>query len=226
MRKFHLHEETASINNVNGMGKISLPNIGEIGSGDIISKKKKEEEEETKPKKLKKFNDVYENLINEKEYFFNISMINDTAGLISVIEQELRKKYKFENNTNIINDLSVINISYNAKVDVKSLQPLSHTLTISQNNLKKDIDKILSDNINFISESIEKSLEQFLNGNISLNESFLGRALGAIGGFALGPKVGEIICKVLGIQKGPLYNILTSRVVSAALAQELTKNLI
>ena len=59
----------------------------------------------------------------------------------------------------------------------------------------------------------------------SLNEGVLGRVLGGIGGFALGPKIGGIIAKVLGISKGPLFNVLTSRIVSAALAQELTKKL-
>lgn len=215
MKKFHINEENATLGNVNGMGKISLPNVGEIGSGDIIVKKKS--------KKLKKFNDIYDELVIEKEVFFNISMIGDTAGLINVIENGLRKKFNITGN--ISNDLLLMNISYNAKVEIKSILPLSKTLGISQNNLKKEIEILIDDNISFLNESIEKTIEGLLTGEISLNESLLGRALGAIGGFALGPKIGAIIARVLGIsEKGPLYNVLTSRVVSAALAQELTKN--
>lgn len=222
MRKFHVHEENASLGNVNGMGKIGLPSVdGGIGSGDIPSSGVKK-----KKKTLKKFKEIHDELISEQEIYFHISKISDTAGLVEKILDDLTSIMKSADKDALRRELMDINISYNAKVEGASLRSIYKNYQVSPNILKKRIDRVLEDNIHFIEETLEHSLKQYLNGEIQLNESILGRAVGAIGGFALGPKIGKIIAKVLGIsERGPLYNVLTSRVVSAALAQELTKNL-
>ena len=41
--------------------------------------------------------------------------------------------------------------------------------------------------------------------------------LGGFAGATWGPKLGEALCKALGIQKGMLYNLLTSRMFLGAL---------
>jgi len=58
-----------------------------------------------------------------------------------------------------------------------------------------------------------------------LNESIIGKIFGGTTGFLLGPTVGKIICKVLGIKDGPLADLLTSRLVSTALGIAIAKEL-
>lgn len=48
---------------------------------------------------------------------------------------------------------------------------------------------------------------------------------GAIAGFIAGPAVGKVIANALGVERGILYDMLTSRLVSAALGSAIQKNL-
>jgi hypothetical protein len=56
-----------------------------------------------------------------------------------------------------------------------------------------------------------------------IDEGILGRVLGGIAGFAVGPSVGKVIANALGIDKGIIYDMLTSRLVGAALGSAITK---
>lgn len=58
-----------------------------------------------------------------------------------------------------------------------------------------------------------------------VNEGILGSILGGLTGFALGKTVGSALAKVLGIERGALYDLLTSRLVGAALGAVLGKRL-
>lgn len=51
-----------------------------------------------------------------------------------------------------------------------------------------------------------------------LNEGILGGILGGLTGAAIGPTIGRAICKALGIERGLLYEFLTSRVFTSAVA--------
>ena len=53
------------------------------------------------------------------------------------------------------------------------------------------------------------------------NEGLLGSIIGGLTGFALGKSVGKMVAKVLGIEKGIFYDLLTSRLVGAALGLSL-----
>jgi len=64
-----------------------------------------------------------------------------------------------------------------------------------------------------------------LEGLASLDEGFLSKIIGGAAGFVIGPSVGKIIAKALGINRGLLYDMLTSRLVGTALGSALTKNL-
>ena len=50
-----------------------------------------------------------------------------------------------------------------------------------------------------------------------VDEGILSGILGGFTGAAFGPKLGEALCKALGIEKGMLYNLLTSRMFLGAL---------
>jgi hypothetical protein len=54
-----------------------------------------------------------------------------------------------------------------------------------------------------------------------LKEGFLG----TLAGFIVGPAVGRVIANALGVEKGILFDMLTSRLVSAALGNAIQKNL-
>ena len=57
------------------------------------------------------------------------------------------------------------------------------------------------------------------------NEGFLGSILGGLTRFALGSSIGKIIANVLGIERGVIYDLLTSRLVGAALGAALGKRI-
>lgn len=49
--------------------------------------------------------------------------------------------------------------------------------------------------------------------------------IGALTGFLIGPSIGKIIANALGVEKGILYDMLTSRLVSAALGNAIQNNM-
>tara|TARA_R110002073_G_scaffold331677_1_gene516738 strand:- start:470 stop:841 length:372 start_codon:yes stop_codon:yes gene_type:complete len=91
-----------------------------------------------------------------------------------------------------------------------------------------------------LEEKVDKALEEFVkqyannDGTFDLerfdydttNEGFFGSIFGGLAGFALGKTVGKMIAKVLGIgPKGVMYDMLTSRLVGAALGIALGKKI-
>ncbi|MCL2313301.1 MAG: hypothetical protein FWC41_12660 [Firmicutes bacterium] len=71
-------------------------------------------------------------------------------------------------------------------------------------------------------ELVELLYEDYLNGN--LDEGLLKMIAGGLTGLILGQKIGEAICKILGIGDGPLRNLLTSKIVSTSLGVIIGKN--
>ena len=91
--------------------------------------------------------------------------------------------------------------------------------------LEAKVDKALEDFAKqYANEDGTYDLEAFENA--LTNEGFFGSVFGGLAGFALGKTVGKMIAKVLGIQpKGIFYDMLTSRLVGAALGVALGKKL-
>lgn len=80
----------------------------------------------------------------------------------------------------------------------------------------------------FLNESekaeVQEILEKFGDKKISeLDEGILGSVLGGLTGFIVGPAIGKVIANSLGIERGIIYDMLTSRLVSAALGSAITK---
>jgi hypothetical protein len=88
-----------------------------------------------------------------------------------------------------------------------------------------------SNNIPYLNEAenaeVDKWVKEFedLHGNdlSKLDENFLTKIVGGAAGFVLGPTIGRIIANALGIDRGVLYDMFTSRVVSAALGVAIAK---
>ena len=64
-----------------------------------------------------------------------------------------------------------------------------------------------------------KLAEHIENGGSfnDLDEGIIGGILGGVGGALVGPALGKAVCKALGVEKGIFYDLLTSRLVTAAL---------
>jgi len=78
------------------------------------------------------------------------------------------------------------------------------------------------------SERIYRELSEYIkeHGIENLDEGILGKIVGGLAGFVIGPAIGKIIANALGIEKGILYDMFTSRLVSAALGSSIGKNLV
>jgi hypothetical protein len=61
------------------------------------------------------------------------------------------------------------------------------------------------------------------NGIETLDEGLLGSILGGAAGFIAGPAIGKIIANALGVERGVLYDLLTSRLVTTAIGAALGK---
>lgn len=57
----------------------------------------------------------------------------------------------------------------------------------------------------------------------NVDEGWLAKVIGGVSGFIVGPAIGKIIAKVLGVEKGILYDMFTSRLVSTALGVAIAK---
>ena len=51
-----------------------------------------------------------------------------------------------------------------------------------------------------------------------VDEGIIGSLIGGLTGVTIGPSIGKAICKALGIEKGLLYDLLTSRIFTTAVA--------
>lgn len=89
--------------------------------------------------------------------------------------------------------------------------------------LEEKVDKALEDFAKqYMNEDGTYNIEDF--DHAVTNEGFFGSIFGGLAGFALGKTVGKMIAKVLGIApKGVMYDLLTSRLVGAALGVALGK---
>lgn len=73
-------------------------------------------------------------------------------------------------------------------------------------------------------EEIQEILKKFGDKKIEeLDEGILGNIIGGLSGFLAGPAIGKVVANALGIEKGIIYDMLTSRLASAALGAAITK---
>lgn len=74
------------------------------------------------------------------------------------------------------------------------------------------------------SEKIElyELLEEYKDVKVQdLDEGFFGKLMGGVTGLVVGPAIGKIVARTLGIDKGILYDMLTSKLVSTALGASI-----
>lgn len=77
----------------------------------------------------------------------------------------------------------------------------------------------------YIVESVEIAKEEGVSPDEVMDEGIFAGLLSASAGAMVGPAIGKAMCKCLGIQEnGVLGNLLTSRLVIAAICGELGLN--
>ena len=67
-----------------------------------------------------------------------------------------------------------------------------------------------------VENTSEKISELIKKGEI--DEGVIGSIIGGLTGVTIGPTIGKAICKALGIEKGLLYDLFTSRIFTTAVA--------
>lgn len=167
---------------------------------------------------------VYEFNINND----NVYMLADENNNIVELKKLFEGK-KFE-------DMKTNPLLYNKAMELANKLPL-YNLEIVDESLKKDIKKhglnyrkvyenliidysndekqdVVTDDYDKLIEELKKAKEE----NIPIEEGLLGAIGGAILGSTIGPKLGNAICKALGVDpKGSFGNLLTSRLVMGAI---------
>ena len=77
----------------------------------------------------------------------------------------------------------------------------------------------------YIVESVEEARKEGVSPDELIDEGIFAGLLAASAGAMVGPAIGKAMCKCLGIQEnGVLGNLLTSRLVIAAICGELGLN--
>jgi hypothetical protein len=68
---------------------------------------------------------------------------------------------------------------------------------------------------------MEDIMNNFKEAGVDTSEGVFSSMLGAAGGALIGPAIGKAVAGALGVEKGALYDLLTSRLVAAAIGKEL-----
>ena len=76
-----------------------------------------------------------------------------------------------------------------------------------------------------IIESKSDELAQMLIEGQEIDESFFGTLFGGLAGATLGASVMKAICKALGVEKGMLYDLLTSKLVCGIAGAAIANNM-
>lgn len=86
---------------------------------------------------------------------------------------------------------------------------------------QKGLDYLTEDENTAVDEFVTDVFEGEFAGK--LEEGLFGRIVGGVAGFLVGPTIGKVIAKALGIERGVLYDMFTSRLVSTALGSAIAK---
>ena len=66
-------------------------------------------------------------------------------------------------------------------------------------------------------ENISEQIAELIKKG-EIDEGVIGSLIGGLTGVTIGPSIGKAICKALGIERGLLYDLFTSRIFTTAVA--------
>ena len=75
-------------------------------------------------------------------------------------------------------------------------------------------------------EILERAYAAIRDGDYELAENLFGSLVGGLTGFSLGEMVGRTVAEAIGAEKGgPLYDLLTSKLVAGAVGATIGKRI-
>lgn len=77
----------------------------------------------------------------------------------------------------------------------------------------KELHKHILEQKEMLIESKSDELAQMLREGKEINEGFFGALIGGLAGVSAGAAIMKAVCKAIGVDKGPLYDLLTSKVI-------------
>lgn len=110
--------------------------------------------------------------------------------------------------------------------DIQNEKQLDKTALELFNEIYEKLNTLSEQEIKYIAESantpIDGNVESIENEITNAqNEGFVGGLVGGLGGLIAGDKLGKAICQALGVTTGPLYSLLTSKLVMTAICTYL-----
>lgn len=74
-------------------------------------------------------------------------------------------------------------------------------------------------------ESKSDELAQMIHEGQEINEGFFSSLLGGLAGVTIGATVMKAVCKAIGLEKGMIYDLLTSKLVCGIAGAAIANNL-
>lgn len=147
---------------------------------------------------VKLYNYLYENISNYKR------IDNDkVVELTEYLEEDMK-----------------IDVCVNAVFDALGFTSLGR----AKDNLLNESIVYKGDKVNvynIVNESVKTSRRNKKRVEDVIKEGLLGGLIGGITGATFGPAVGKAICDALGITRGVLYDLFTSKLVTGAICTKL-----
>lgn len=82
---------------------------------------------------------------------------------------------------------------------------------------EEDVQIVLNESQILEVENTSEQIAELLKKG-EIDEGIISSLVGGLTGATIGPSIGKAICKALGIEKGLLYDLLTSRIFTTAVA--------
>lgn len=89
----------------------------------------------------------------------------------------------------------------------------------------KNLQKHISEQREMLIESKSDELAQMITEGQEINEGFFSSLLGGLAGVTIGATVMKAVCKAIGLEKGMIYDLLTSKLVCGIAGAAIANNL-
>jgi uncharacterized membrane protein YeaQ/YmgE (transglycosylase-associated protein family) len=89
----------------------------------------------------------------------------------------------------------------------------------------KNLQKHISEQREILIERKSDELAQMIHEGQEINEGFFSSLLGGLAGVTIGATVMKAVCKAIGLEKGMIYDLLTSKLVCGIAGAAIANNL-
>lgn len=147
-------------------------------------------------------------------YNATIKCVNENVNFSDILSN-----IEIKNSIRHLSEYEMINVSVNAIFDALGFNGMTNGTTFLNESVIQNGKKV---NIyNYIFEGIKMHKNDRQDLSRYIDEGIIAGAIGALAGISFGPAIGKAICDALGIGKGVLYDLLTSKLVNGAVCGKL-----